>query len=231
MAYSHGPACADDENSIPAQEGVPHLRRYRFDWIKRWVDLCIAVPALLVCGPFILALCLWIYAKDGTSPVFGQKRYGKHGRVFRCYKLRTMVPDAAARLAELLRTDAEAAHEWAMDHKLRNDPRITPLGRFLRKTSLDELPQLINVIRGDMSIVGPRPIVHDEIEKYGVWFAYYTQTRPGITGLWQVSGRNDVSYANRVELDARYVREWSIWGDFAIMLRTLPLIISRNGAY
>ena len=230
MTYPDVPAGLDIENSLTAQE-VPRASQHRSDWLKRWVDLCIAIPALIVCGPVIVALCVWIYAKDRKSPVFGQKRYGKYGRVFSCYKLRTMVPNAAARLAELLRSDAEAAYEWAMDYKLRNDPRITPLGRFLRKTSLDELPQLINVIRGDMSIVGPRPIVQDEIEKYGVWFAYYTQTRPGITGLWQVSGRNDVSYENRVALDARYVREWSIWGDFAIMLRTLPLIVSRNGAY
>lgn len=235
MAYARFAGNTDDAG-VPAQRaaivrgGVRERSRASFI-AKRAMDLIIALPALIVSIPIIAVLCVLIYARDRKNPIFSQERYGRHGRVFKCYKLRTMVPDAAERLETLLESDAQAAAEWERDHKLRNDPRVTGFGRFLRKTSLDELPQLINVIKGEMSIVGPRPIVHREIEKYGAWFAYYVQTRPGITGLWQVGGRNDISYGSRVALDTQYVREWSVLGDLVILLKTVPLIISRTGAY
>ena len=143
-----------------------------------------------------------------------------------------MVANSAEVLAELLASDPVARAEWARDRKLRCDPRITPIGRFLRKTSLDELPQLLNVVRGEMSLVGPRPVVPDELELYGEARIYYLQVRPGLTGLWQISGRNDVDYERRVSLDAWYVRNWTLWYDVLILFRTLLVVPGRgNGAY
>jgi len=192
---------------------------------KRVLDLAIAIPALVVSAPLI-AVLLIVVALDGGKPLFGHRRVGRDGRMFSCFKIRTMVPDAAERLAELLRTDPMARAEWEATQKLVDDPRITRLGRILRKTSLDELPQLWNVIRGDMSIVGPRPVVEDELRHYGRRVAAYKSVRPGLTGLWQVSGRNDVSYSTRVALDARYVRSHTLPRDLAIILLT-PMIMLR----
>jgi lipopolysaccharide/colanic/teichoic acid biosynthesis glycosyltransferase len=142
-----------------------------------------------------------------------------------------MVRDADARLADLLASDADARAEWDASQKLLDDPRITRVGRLLRRTSLDELPQLWNVLVGDMSLVGPRPIVDAEVAKYGEAFELYTQVRPGMTGAWQVSGRSDTSYAYRVDLDAGYVRNWSMWLDVEILLRTISVVLRREGAY
>ena len=142
-----------------------------------------------------------------------------------------MVPDGADRLARYLALNPEAALEWELTHKLRSDPRITRIGTFLRRTSLDELPQLWNVLLGDMSIVGPRPIVESEIAKYGSAYALYAQVTPGLTGLWQVSGRNDTSYRRRVELEARYVRQWTVMLDLRILFQTIPVVLSGKGAY
>ena len=155
---------------------------------------------------------------------FAHTRVGRHGRLFRCFKFRTMVPNAAEVLAELLARDPAARAEWARDRKLRNDPRITPIGRLLRKTSLDELPQLFNVLRGEMSLVGPRPVMPDELERYGEAQDRLSQVRPGLTGLWQISGRNDVDYERRVHLDAWYVRNWTFWYDILILFRTLLVV-------
>jgi lipopolysaccharide/colanic/teichoic acid biosynthesis glycosyltransferase len=127
--------------------------------------------------------------------------------------------------------DPARRQEWTEEHKLKDDPRITPIGKFLRETSLDELPQLVNVLRGDMSLVGPRPVVPDELERYGDDRAFYLQVRPGITGLWQISGRNDLDYASRVSLDVWYVRNWSLWYDLAILIKTVPIVLFRRGAY
>lgn len=142
-----------------------------------------------------------------------------------------MLVDAPARLEALLARDPEAREEWARDQKLRNDPRITKLGAFLRKTSLDEVPQLFNIIRGEMSIVGPRPIVHAEIVRYEELFLYYCAAKPGVTGLWQVSGRNDVTYRERVLMDAEYAKSWNLWKDIKIILATLPAVLFSRGAY
>jgi undecaprenyl-phosphate galactose phosphotransferase len=207
--------------------------------VKRGFDLLAASALLAFTAPLLALVALQIRLLDGRGGggggapvVFAHTRVGRHGRPFRCYKFRTMVPNSAEVLAELLARDPEARAEWAKDRKLRHDPRVTPLGRFLRKTSLDELPQLVNVVRGEMSLVGPRPVVPDELELYGEAKAYYLQVRPGLTGLWQVSGRNDLDYARRVALDAWYVRNWTLWYDVLILARTLLVVPARaNGAY
>ena len=166
------------------------------------------------------------------GPVFySQERIGRNGRPFRAWKFRSMIKDAEVVLHQYLAEHPELQEEWERDHKLRNDPRITFVGRMLRKTSLDELPQIWNVIRGDMSLVGPRPIVQAEIVKYRDLFDLYAQVRPGISGLWQVSGRNDTTYDERVNLDAAYVRNWSIWLDAWILIRTVRVVILGKGAY
>ncbi len=178
--------------------------------LGRLFDIVFASAILLFVAPLMIVLALTIALHDGSSPVFAQTRIGKNGRRFRCLKFRSMVPDAEARLQDLLSRDPEARAEWLRDHKLRRDPRITPFGFFLRKSSLDELPQLFNILRGDMSLVGPRPIVDSEIGRYGRHFRSYCAVRPGLTGLWQVSGRNDVMYRRRVAMDVLYSRTKSV---------------------
>ncbi len=192
-------------------------------------DLLAASAALVVLAPFMLIIAA-IVGLDGGPVFYAHTRIGARGRVFRCLKFRSMVADSEAALQALFARDPAAAEEWARAHKLRRDPRVTWIGRVLRKTSLDELPQLFNVLRMEMSLVGPRPIVSLEIPKYAEDIAYYYETRPGITGLWQVSGRSDTTYAQRVRLDSWYVKNWSIWQDFAILLRTIPAVASGRGA-
>ncbi|MEI8395945.1 MAG: undecaprenyl-phosphate galactose phosphotransferase WbaP [Rhodospirillaceae bacterium] len=199
---------------------------------KRCIDL-IGVAAiglvLLVLAPVLTAIVLAIKA-DGGPALYRQTRVGFGGRRFACFKFRSMIVNSDHVLKDYLARNPEAAAEWQRDVKLRHDPRITAIGRFLRTTSLDELPQLLNVFQGDMSLVGPRPIVPAEIERYGADIAYYYQVRPGITGLWQVSGRNDVDYPTRVRLDCWYVKNWTFWHDVAILFKTLPALISGRGA-
>ena len=200
--------------------------------VKRGFDVVAASALLLFTAPLLALVAARIAMVDGGGVIFAHTRIGRHGRLFRCYKFRTMVANSAEVLAELLARDPVARAEWARDRKLRHDPRITPIGRFLRKTSLDELPQLLNVVRGEMSLVGPRPVVLDELELYGEAEIYYLQVRPGLTGLWQISGRNDVDYERRVSLDAWYVRNWTLWYDILILFRTLLVVPGKgNGAY
>ena len=200
--------------------------------VKRAFDLVAASVLLLFLAPLLALVALKIRLADGGGVIFAHTRVGRHGQLFPCYKFRTMVANSAAVLAELLARDPVARAEWARDRKLRRDPRITGLGRFLRKTSLDELPQLLNVVRGEMSLVGPRPVVPDELELYGEAKIYYLQVRPGLTGLWQISGRNDIDYERRVSLDAWYVRNWTLWYDILILFRTLAVVPGKgNGAY
>jgi undecaprenyl-phosphate galactose phosphotransferase len=200
--------------------------------VKRAFDLVAASLLLLFLAPLLALVAAKIRLTDGGGVIFAHTRVGRHGRLFPCFKFRTMVRNSAAVLAELLARDPAARAEWAKDRKLKHDPRITPLGRFLRKTSLDELPQLLNVVRGEMSLVGPRPVVPDELELYGEAKIYYLQVRPGLTGLWQISGRNDIDYDRRVGLDAWYVRNWTLWYDILILVRTLAIVHPRNnGAY
>jgi undecaprenyl-phosphate galactose phosphotransferase len=169
--------------------------------------------------------------KSGKQVIFAHERVGRNGKSFGCLKFRSMVPNAQQRLDELLASDPIAKQEWEREFKLRNDPRITPIGNFLRKTSLDELPQLWNVLKGEMSLVGPRPVIQEEIERYGVSAAYYFKAKPGLTGLWQVSGRNDVDYDSRIDLDVWYVQNWSMLKDLIILLRTVKVVLGRGGAY
>lgn len=198
---------------------------------KRALDISIATIAIVALIPVLVILTLAVWLHDGRSPLFVQERIGRGGKPFKCLKFRTMVVDANQRLLDHFERHPEALVEWAADHKLRNDPRITPIGRFLRSSSLDELPQLLNVLSGSMSMVGPRPIVSGEIVRYGRYFKNYCEVRPGITGLWQVSGRNDVSYRRRVVLDLVYSRTQSVPFDMMILSRTIPAVLGRKGSY
>lgn len=200
------------------------------DW-TRALDVVVAVAALVFIAPLLLVLVLAVFAQDGAAPIYRQRRIGRGGREFYCLKFRSMVPNAQARLDHLLATDAAARREWEVDHKLRNDPRVTPLGRFIRRTSLDELPQLVNVIVGDMSLVGPRPIVQAETVRYGAYLQHYMRVRPGITGMWQVSGRNDVSYRRRIACDVLYARRRSFTQNLRIMVATVPAVLQSRGSY
>jgi lipopolysaccharide/colanic/teichoic acid biosynthesis glycosyltransferase len=199
--------------------------------IIRSLDIVVALIAIAILFPVIFILCVVIFAHDGGQPIFAHRRIGRGGRKFPCLKLRTMVVDADARLLHLLENNPEALAEWQRDQKLRNDPRITPLGAFLRRSSLDELPQLINVLFGHMSLVGPRPIVDAEVIRYGRYFHFYCAVRPGITGLWQVSGRNNTSYRRRVAIDTVYSRSKSLGGDLAIIGRTFPAVLMSKGSF
>ena len=198
--------------------------------LKRAFDLAAASAALLLLGPLMVVTAMLV-RRDGGPALYAHGRIGLNGRRFCCLKYRTMVSDADCLLEAHLAANPEAAEEWARDRKLRDDPRLTSLGRFLRKNSIDELPQLINVLKGEMSLVGPRPIVESEQAFYGDDLDYYLQVRPGITGLWQVSGRNNVCYARRVALDGWYVRNWSLWHDIAVLCGTVPAVLRREGAY
>ncbi|MFN4025634.1 MAG: sugar transferase [Hyphomonas sp.] len=197
---------------------------------KRAFDIFVACLALILVAPLLLVIGVMIRLQDGRPAVYSQKRYGLNGRVFNCLKLRSMVPDAAERLQDVLEADAAAKAEWSATQKLTNDPRVTPIGRFIRASSIDELPQLINVIRGDMSLVGPRPITLSERPRYGENFAYYCSVLPGITGLWQISGRSNVCYQHRVTLDVTYAQTRSFWGDVKIILKTIPAVAFSVGA-
>jgi len=197
---------------------------------KRLFDIVVSAVMLFFLLPLFAVLAM-IIAVDGGSPFFGHVRIGHGGRPFRCLKFRSMAKDSDKILARVLAEDPEMARQWATNFKLDNDPRITKVGKFLRTTSLDELPQLINVLKGEMSLVGPRPVVAKELEQYyGEDVFYYHLVRPGITGLWQVSGRSDTTYERRVFLDAWYVRNWDHWTDLAILFSTVPSVLFREGA-
>jgi undecaprenyl-phosphate galactose phosphotransferase len=193
-----------------------------FDWLA-------AAASLIVIAPVLCAIAVLVRL-DGGPALFGHLRIGQNGRPFHCLKFRTMVTNSEAALSCLLRDDPLAAAEWAETHKLRRDPRITPIGRFLRASSLDELPQLFNILRLEMSLVGPRPIVAAEVPRYGDKIAAYHSIRPGLTGLWQISGRSGTTYDERVQLDTRYAHNWSFWSDMRIILRTVPAVLRSRGA-
>lgn len=198
------------------------------NWAKRLFDVVFSILLLPILVPVIFVLYALVRASGGPG-FFGHLRMGKDGRSFRCWKLRTMVPDAKDRLNALLDGDARVRAAWQRDRKLQDDPRVTRLGGFLRKTSLDELPQIFNVLKGEMSLVGPRPVTVDELEKYGVHKVAYLSMRPGVTGLWQVSGRNEVSYSERVALDNHYFRHVSLTLDMGILVRTSGAVLRRTG--
>lgn len=200
-------------------------------WIKPIFDTAFSALALVFFSPFLLLIAI-VIAVSSRGPVFiVQERIGRDGKPFGCLKFRTMVVDADQRLDQLLAECPKARQQWHETRKLNPDPRITRVGKFLRKTSLDELPQFFNVLRGDMSVVGPRPIVADEIERYADRFRYYKAVKPGISGLWQVSGRSDTSYASRVEMDVRYVLGMSLKLDLSIIAKTVGVVMFGRGAY
>jgi len=196
----------------------------------RALDIIGAVAGLILFAP-VLAIVAFLIMRDGGSAFFSQIRVGQQGRGFSCFKLRSMASDAEARLQTLLDNDPQAAAEWAESRKLKNDPRITKLGHFIRKTSIDELPQLWNVLKGDMSLVGPRPIVPDELAMYGKDAASYLAVRPGLTGLWQVSGRSDCDYDTRIALDLEWTKTRTVVSYLEIILKTVPAVLAKDGAY
>lgn len=198
--------------------------------IKATIDVTVAA-LMLVLSSFLFLILAVASRFDGGPMLYAHRRVGAGGRPFYCLKFRTMVVDADRVLDEALARDPALAAEWAASRKLVDDPRVTRLGRILRKTSLDELPQLINVLRLEMSLVGPRPIVEAEVPLYGEAIAQYYATRPGLTGLWQVSGRSNTSYARRVQLDVWYVNNWTIWNDVAVLFKTIPVVLGRQGAH
>ena len=197
---------------------------------KRVFDIVGTLILAIVFSPLMLVIWL-LMPRNGGSVIYKHRRIGKDGKAFECLKFRTMVPNAEEVLQQLLQSDPQAKAEWVSDHKLRNDPRITPVGRFLRRTSLDELPQLWNVIRGEMSLVGPRPVIKEELLRYGRNVGAYFAARPGITGLWQVTGRNDTDYRRRVALDTYYVRNHNLLLDLYILLKTTGVVLCGVGAY
>jgi Undecaprenyl-phosphate galactose phosphotransferase WbaP len=211
--------------------GLERDRKSFFPIAKRALDVIGAGLGLVLLSPFFLVVALLVRA-DGGPAFFAHQRVGRGGKLFGCLKFRSMVIDSQARLEALLASDPAARAEWEATRKLKNDPRITRIGRFLRSTSLDELPQLINVLRGEMSLVGPRPVQEAEIDRYyGASAAHYMAVRPGITGLWQVSGRSETSYESRVALDVSYVSRPSMLADLSILLRTPVAVLSRRGAH
>lgn len=197
----------------------------------RIFDVAVALIAILVFLPFLVLAALAIKLSAPGPVLFIQQRVGRDGKLFPCLKFRSMVVNSQEVLANLLESSPEARLEWDRDQKLRTDPRITPIGAILRKSSLDELPQLFNILAGHMSIVGPRPIIEAEIHRYGPRFGAYCSVRPGLTGLWQVSGRNEVSYETRVRLDALYALRKSTMYDLGICLRTVPAVLASRGVY
>lgn len=200
-------------------------------YLKIIFDFALTLVGTVAISPILIFIAIWIY-KDSPGPViFKHIRIGKDGREFPCYKFRSMCVDAKEKLAELLENDPVAKAEWERDFKLKNDPRITKSGAFLRKTSLDELPQIFNVLKGEMSLVGPRPVIEEELERYGEYVNDYLMVKPGITGMWQVSGRSDIDYKERVLLDSWYVRNWSVWIDIVMLVKTLKVVLLRKGAY
>lgn len=198
---------------------------------KRICDLVVVTLGSLVFSPIIIFIALAVRLSSPGPIFYSQERIGRHGRRFRAWKFRSMIPSADKVLKELLEKDPVLRAEWEADHKLKKDPRITWIGHIIRKTSLDELPQLWNILRGEMSLVGPRPIVEAEVEKYGEYYEQYAAVTPGLTGLWQISGRNKTTYEQRIEFDAYYVRNWSLWLDAHIFFSTIRVVLLREGAF
>ncbi|HCJ3419235.1 TPA: undecaprenyl-phosphate galactose phosphotransferase WbaP, partial [Klebsiella pneumoniae] len=207
-----------------------NLAKWSSRLMKRCFDIAGSLTIILILSPLLIYITTKV-KKDGGPAIYGHERVGKNGHKFKCLKFRSMVINSQEVLSKLLENDPVARVEWDTTFKLKNDPRVTPIGRFLRRTSLDELPQLFNVLRGEMSLVGPRPIITDELARYNDEVAYYLLSKPGMTGLWQVSGRSDVDYDTRVYLDAWYVKNWSMWNDIAILFKTVGVVLKRDGAY
>lgn len=215
------------ENSSPSKAGRSRRSLYRSAG-KRIFDITFATIGLIATAPILLLLVIVVWI-EGGQPIFRHIRIGQGRRPFRCLKIRSMRRDAEERLVEILAADPQAAAEWAANQKLDADPRVTRIGSILRRSSLDELPQFLNVLRGEMSLVGPRPVTESEVERYGVFASSYAAVRPGLTGPWQVSGRNGISFAERVALDVDYARNHSLLGDAAIVAKTALSMLRMTG--
>lgn len=207
-----------------------NLAKWSSRILKRLFDIVGSISIIVILSPALIYISRKV-KKDGGPAIYGHERIGKGGQSFKCLKFRSMVINSKEVLENLLENDPEAKKEWDATFKLKNDPRITKIGGFLRRTSLDELPQLFNVLKGEMSLVGPRPIITAELERYNEEVDYYLLSKPGMTGLWQVSGRSDVDYETRVYLDAWYVKNWSMWNDIAILFKTIGVVLKKDGAY
>jgi exopolysaccharide production protein ExoY len=199
--------------------------------VKRSFDVTAAACALIFFSPLFLMIMALVKMTDNGPAFYGHSRIGHNGRVFKCMKFRTMAVNGDELLRAYLLNNPEAQEEWRKTRKLKDDPRVTTVGKVLRKLSLDELPQLLNIIRGEMSVVGPRPVVDEELKVYDSSAVYYLRTRPGLTGLWQISGRNDVSYESRIAFDTHYVQNWSLFRDIAIIVKTIPAVCLARGSY
>lgn len=228
LSQNEALAQADADVVRPAASSAPSQANLAF---IRCADISLSLVLLAIMAPLMTLLALVVLSDGNGRVFFGHRRLGQGGCEFRCYKFRTMVPNAEAKLAALLAANPYLRQQWERDHKLDDDPRVTRFGRFLRVSSLDELPQLWNVLRGDMSLVGPRPIVRDEVARYGRYIEHYFSVRPGVTGLWQISGRSDLSYRRRVALDVKYAKSRCIWLYFRIMALTVPAVITGRGSY
>lgn len=205
-----------------------HFRVLRLE--KHVLDKAFAVFAFILLSPFFVVIPVLVKLTSRGPVFYRQNRLGKRGRPIRVWKFRSMYVDADARLKAILESDPARKAEWEANFKLADDPRVTPLGKFLRKTSIDEFPQLFNVFAGDMALVGPRPIVEGEVAHYGSSYDTFASVKPGITGLWQASGRSDTDYARRVALDVHYVLNWSPWMDIWILFRTVSAVLFMRGA-
>ena len=219
------------QERVPLMSLQNNLARPYNRLVKRIFDLVVTTIGTICISPILLLLAILVKL-DSPGPVFfAHKRIGKDGKEFPCLKFRSMCVDADAKLKEYLAANPEAKKEWDAEFKLKDDPRVTRMGRILRRTSLDELPQLFNVLRGEMSLVGPRPIVTAEIPKYGDYIHDFYMVHPGITGMWQVNGRSDTTYEERVQMDSWYVRNWSVWLDIMLLWKTVGVVLSHKGAY
>jgi exopolysaccharide production protein ExoY len=218
--------------SAPSRRPCPgDTGRSAVDLSIRILDVIISVVALIFFAPIMAVVAILVYLQDGGSAVFMHRRIGLGGQTFDCLKFRSMVSNAEEQLQRLLATDPVARLEWETEQKLRNDPRVTALGRLLRKSSLDELPQLVNVLRGEMTLVGPRPIVNSEIVRYGRSFRHYCAVKPGITGLWQINGRSELNYSRRVALDIAFAKNKSLGLYLKVLIATVPCVLLRKGAH
>jgi exopolysaccharide production protein ExoY len=216
------PSASQCSRASLSRQAIPRLAKRGFDAVSASLLLCLSLPLLIIIAAIVPI--------DGGPVLYLHRRVGAGGRSFRCIKFRTMIPDAELCLDEYFSYHPQAEAEWVSERKLTFDPRVTAIGRLLRQSSLDELPQLINVIKGEMSLVGPRPVTLPELANYGSSAELYKSVRPGMTGLWQVSGRNDVSYATRVTLDEHYVRDWSLGLDIWILFQTPRVLFAKLGA-
>jgi len=199
--------------------------------LKNVMDFIISLILLLISMPLMIIIYIIIKVFDKTNPVYKQQRVGKDGKMFYLYKFKTMKDISKEEFESYLNKNPQAKSEWEVFKKLKNDPRVTSIGKVLRRTSLDELPQLINVIKGEMALIGPRPYLPEEIKEMGEFFEYYKKVKPGITGLWQVSGRNELTFKERIILESWYIKNWSMEMDFMILLKTVYIVLSKRGSF